>query len=169
MQWTWQGARGLWSTACIKTAVISLLRLLYENGFRCLTEIVVLERFLRLAWTTRKSNQSIQKDFNPEYSLEGTDAKAEAPILWPPDAKTWLTGKKKTLMLGKIEGRRRRGRQRMRCLDGFLKTTDRSLRKLQEIEKNREAWLVAVHGVTKSSVWLSDWTSINQLDIHMSL
>ena len=104
MQWTWQGARGLWSTACIKTAVISLLRLLYENGFRCLTEIVVLERFLRLAWTTRKSNQSIQKDFNPEYSLEGTDAKAEAPILWPPDAKTWLIGKKKNPDAGKDWG-----------------------------------------------------------------
>ena len=55
-------------------------------------------------------------------------------------------------MLGKIEGKRRRGRQRMRCLDGFLKTTDRSLSKLQEIEKNREAWLVAVHGVPKSSM-----------------
>ena len=168
MQWAWQGARGLWSIACIKTAVISLLRFLYENSFRCLIEIVVLERFLRVTWTTRRSNQSIQKDFNPEYSLEGTDAKAEAPILWPPDAKTWLIGKK-TLMLGKIEGRRRRGWQRMRCLDGFLKSTDRSLSNLQEIEKDREAWLVAVHGVAKSSAWLSDWTSINQLEIYMSL
>ena len=71
MQWAWQGARGLWSIACIKTAVISLLRFLYENSFRCLIEIVVLERFWRVTWTTRRSNQSILKDIKPEYSLEG--------------------------------------------------------------------------------------------------
>ena len=94
MLWAWQGARGNWSIACIKTAVISLRRLLYESNFRWPTGIVVLKRFLRVPWTARKINQSIRKDINLEYSLEGTDAKAEAPILWPPDAKSWLTEKK---------------------------------------------------------------------------
>ena len=139
MLWAWQGARGNWSIACIKTAVISLRRLLYESNFRWPTGIVVLKRFLRVPWTARKLNQSIRKDINLEYSLEGTDAKAEAPILWPPDAKSWITGKKKTLILGKIEGRRRRGQQRMRWLDGFLETADRSLSEVQEMEKDREA------------------------------
>ena len=85
---------------------------------------------MRVLWTARKSNQSVLKEINPEYSLDG-DAEAETPILWPLDARANLL--EKALMLGKVEGRRRRGRQRTRWLDSITDSTDMNLSKLQEI------------------------------------
>ena len=85
-----------------------------------------------------------------------TDTEAETPILWPPDMKSWLM--EKTLILGKIEGRRRRGQQRTR-LNGINDSMDVSLRKLQEMVKDREAWHAAVHGVAKNQTQLSEWTT----------
>ena len=122
-------------------------------------ELWCLRRLLRVPWTTRRSNQSILKEISPGYSLEGLMLKLKLQYFG--HLMQRADSLEKTLMLGKIDSRRRREWQRMRWLDGIIDSKDMGLGGLQELVMNREAWHAVVHGVTKSQAWLSDWTELN--------
>ena len=130
-------------------------------------ELWCWRRLLRVPWTARRSNQSILKEISPGISLEGMILKLK--LQYSGHLMQRVDSLEKTLMLGGIGGRRRRGWQRMRWLDGITDSMDVSLSEVQELVINRVAWHTAIHGVAKSWAWLSNWTELNWTDLNYTL